>query len=174
MLDELRQRLDSEPWDEYLERLTLYAQSLLKARTWRGEANGGVPGGKEAKDFALEAVCDLYCGTRKWNTETHPSLIRWLFAVVRSEVSNAVVSRSNQERREDPNVPEKGQRDAETEVLTILEYVKDEPALYRYAECILGGCDDRADIAEQLDIPLTQVDNLRRKMRRRLDTYYGL
>ena len=174
MLDELRQRLDREPWDEHLERLTLYAQNLLKARTWRGETNGSVPGGKEAIDFALEAVSDVYDGTRRWNPNTHPSLIRFLFAAVKSEVSNAVVSKSNQERREDPNLPETGQRDEETEVLTILDYVKDEADLYRYAECILGGCDDRADIAEHLGVPLTQVDNMRRKMGRRLDAYYQL
>lgn len=169
--EQLRVRLDSEPWDDHLARLTLYAQNLMRKLSWRGVVNGPVPGGKEAQDFAKDAICDVYSGTRKWNPQTHPELIRFLFDAVKSEVSNTITSKSNQEVREDPARPDAGQFDDDT-ALAILDYIQDEADLYRYAEAILDGYDDRASIAEHLGIPPTEVDNLRKRMKRRLNAFY--
>jgi len=147
---------------------------LIKQRTWRGEIGAAVPGGKEAEDIALDAISYLLTGTRVWNPKTHPDLLRFLLAAVRSEVYSLVVSRSNQDVRQTADSPEKGKRDDGAEVLEILDYVKDEPDLYQFVDCIIDGYRERADIAAHLHLELTEVDNLRRRMKRRLDAFYRI
>jgi DNA-directed RNA polymerase specialized sigma24 family protein len=159
--------LDDEPWEEHLETLTLYAQRLISYYNWQG---GTVLGGKEAPDFAQEAITDLLEAKRNWNPVTHPSLLKFLLAAVKSEVYNATRSKISRERKDD-SMPEKGKSDDDT-VIEILEFVEDDADLTRYVEAVIDGCSTRDDIADHLNLKHTDVDNLRRRMERRYNSFY--
>ena len=56
--------------------------------------------------------------------------------------------------------------------MEILDFVADDPGLTHYVEAILDRNTERADIADHLSLPVTDVDNLRKRMRRRLEAHY--
>ena len=180
MLEEQRRRLDNEPWEEHIERLTLYAQRLIKSLNWQNASFGNTLGGKEAKDLVHDAISDVYLGKRVWNRSTHPELIRFLFSAVKSEVYNAAVSKANTETAYEPerdprfNEQFQSRSDDDVLVLEILDYVQNEPDLYAYVEAIaLYGCESRSDVAQYLRIETGAVDNMRKRMRRRLEDFHA-
>ena len=168
----VRELLDKQPWDDHFSRLTLYARRLLRARTWRGAPGGAAPGGREAADFALEAITDVYTGVRRWDPSTCPDLARFLFGVVRSKVSNACTAAENiRERREEPGLELPSHNSDDTFLWGFLSEIEDEPELVKVVELIMDGYADRADIAARMGLKPSDITNLQKKMRRRLREY---
>ena len=182
--EHLRTILDDETWLLYFKRLTVYANKLIESHYWRGEQNGPVPGGKEAEDFATEAILDVYTGKRAWDPKQEPELLRHLFGVVKSAINNRSTQEQNkrdnrldenedyQERIESSNDPSRLQTMEDADfVLEICEHLVDEPELLEVAECIMDGCVERAEIAHCLKLTPNEVTNRRKRLKRKLGTY---
>ena len=172
MREDIRKLLDEQPWDENLERLTLYARKRLRMLAWRGVAGDPVPGGIEAADFAGEAIADVYTGVREWDPATCPDLLQYLFGVVRSKISNACTAAENTRvRREDPEVePSRGDKD-DTFLWGFLSWIENEPQLMKAVELMMDGYTDRVEIAARMGLEPSNVTNLQKKMRRRYRDY---
>lgn len=182
--EHLRTILDEETWLLYLKRLTVYADMSIKKHYWRGETGGPVPGGKEAGDFAMDAIMDVYTGKRAWDPEQEPDVLRHLFGVVKSAISNSSTEKQNkqdnrldddddyQENAESANDPSRLQKMEDADfVLEVCEHLKDEPELLEVAECIMNGCLKRAEIARCLKLTPDEVTNRRKRLERKLGTY---
>jgi len=167
--------LAAQPWDNIFLRLTAYAQKLLKQLIWRGEQHGPVPGGREATDFASEAILAVYCGRRQWNPEKYPDLILYLLYVAKSLVSNAVMKVENQTEIRQPDDETAAPLDPdETVVLDFLGYLQEEPELQRVVYCMIDGYTERAGIADKLGMTPSEVTNIRKKLARRLTAFQSV
>ena len=85
--------LTREQWEEYLERLTLYAVKKFRFNGWVGK--GGIrtgPQGKAPEDVAYEAVLKAFSGERKYNNEAYSDFMSFLRSIVDSLVSHLAES----------------------------------------------------------------------------------
>ena len=101
LLDELI-GLSRGDLEKLLKRLTHHALCKMHRLSWRGShirAGGVVPEGKEACDFAVEAIEKSLDGSRQWNRIAHPTLEAHLRAAVDSLISHHVESADNQRGR---------------------------------------------------------------------------
>lgn len=185
---ETRRLLDQQDWSDLIERLTAHAVEKVRGLRWRGERNGPPVAGKQADDYALEAVKKVLTGERNWDCEAHPNLFRYLCGVVDSLVSNDVRGPDNQARMLDDKLSEvlsgRDQTEAVDEERQAEEFVngfrafleKDEGdiALLRMVDCLLDGCTKRAEIAERLTLFGKDVTNMQKRLQRRMMEYCDL
>lgn len=82
--------VDSAEWDRIVLQLTMYADFLLRRRSWR---TGVPPKGATAEDIALESLEAIFDGTRKWNPFSNADLLMYLKSVVKSKVSHLYESK---------------------------------------------------------------------------------
>jgi len=170
--EDIRKLLDEQPWNEILERLTLYARRRLSVLFWRGVRGDPVPGGTEAADFAAGAIADVYAGAREWNPATCPSLLQFLFGVVRSNISNACAAAENTRERRESTQFEAAASDKDDDFLCgFLTEIENEPQLVKVVELMMDGYEDRAEMAARMGLEPSDVTNLRKKMKRRLRDY---
>ena len=83
---------DFDPID-LSKRLIVYADDILRRRTWRGNAASGAPGGQTAEDFVQESFKKYFAGERR-----RPPDVPWFdfFAgVIRSLISHLVETPEN-------------------------------------------------------------------------------
>ena len=177
MDDELRSRLDQEDWDEHLERLIVFADRLIKQSFWRGEHSRLAPGGKEAVDFAMESIVDVYTGAdtgvRTWDPLKTPNLRSHLFGVVRSKISNAFNAAENKDIRINDDMPEPSPAESpdDTFLWELFDDLADEPDLQKVIEAVVDGHDKRSEIADALGLAPSEVSNLRKRLGRRITAY---
>src|ERR1051326_9022585 len=148
MDDNLRAELDNQPWEEIVERLTVFAKRPLWNLSATGQKICPTVGGLEAEDFALQAVKSVLTGERGWDSQKYPNLLVHLTWVVRSQIDNAIKSpyHARREPGDDPIIKADDQDD--TFYRGFLEELADVPDLREVAECIFYGIEERADIAE--------------------------
>lgn len=93
--------LESQPWEEVIPRLLVYASKKSKRLFWRGVYGGHLPEGNEIIDLVQEAVEKVLTGQRNWNTEVYPDLFSYLKSVVDSELSHLADRLDNKHVRRD-------------------------------------------------------------------------
>ena len=182
--EHLQATLDEKTWQLYLKRLTVYAHKLIKSHYWRGELGGLVPSGKEAEDFAMDAILDVYTGKRAWDSNQEPDLLKHLFGVVKSMISNQSKKAQNkqddrlddnddyEEYAESSNDPSRLAEMEDVEyVVEVCDHLEDEPELLEVVECIMKGCLKRAQIAECLGLTRDEVTNRRKRLNRKLEAF---
>lgn len=86
-------RLNAQKWDEIMEKL--YAHSISRIN-WFGLKSEIRMQGKEAKDFANEAVTLLWEEKRHWDASKEPDLLNFLKGVINSLIYNMVKSKERE------------------------------------------------------------------------------
>lgn len=185
--------LSREAQERLLKRLTHHALCKMRRLTWRGAyvARGGsVPGGYEPYDFALDAIGKAMDGTRPWNREQYKTLEAFLRSIIDSDVNHLVDSVDNATGRRLGPQTGKGETATAYEVpgtepdplVVVIDNewqsrfhdaatkdLKGEEFLTKLLECMEAEITDPQEIADVLGTTVDQVNNEKKKLRRRLD-----
>jgi len=197
----LLQRLREQPWEEIILKLDAYALYKARKKYWPSASRDGhvLLGGCSPQDVVREAIRRVFEGSRKWDPEKEPDLLKYLKGVVDSILSAMVNSAENREIRvpssyeeSDPADYEDGrnrshavesgglhQRSpspreyAERNDLfdRILAVVAGDEDLESLVLCLAEGYESRADIAEQLGVTASEVTNMKKRLVRILDRH---
>lgn len=180
-----------------LKRLTHHALCEMRRLTWRGAsiAKGGVvPGGYEPYDFALDAIEKLLDGTRQWNREDYATLDKFLRSIISSDINHLVESIDNAHGRRlgslatsddvaaayvvhsrEPNplqvVIDREWR--EQYHASAMKALNGDAFLGELFACLEAEITEPNDIATMLDVSVNEVNNGKKRLRRRLEKLDG-
>jgi hypothetical protein len=187
--------LSTEEQETLLKRLTHHALCKMRRLTWRGAyvlKGGSVPGGYEPYDFALDAIAKMLDGTRPWNKERYPTLENALRATIDSDISHLVDCPENIKARRLTSA--KGEtaevyeiRSSEPNPLTVVidrdwqdQYHKaamkeldGDGFLKKLLECLEAEITRPADIAVMLNTTEDEINNGKKRLRRKLEKLDG-
>jgi hypothetical protein len=185
--------LSREAQERLLKRLTHHALWKMRPLTWRGAyvAHGGsVPGGYEPYDFALDALEKAMDGTRPWNREKYKTLESFLRSIINSDINHLVDSVDNSTGRRLASQSAKDETVAAYEVPgtepdplmvvidkdwqkrfheAAMKELNGEPFLIKLLECMEAEITEPQEIADVLGPTVDNVNNEKKKLRRRLD-----
>jgi hypothetical protein len=175
-------------WEDLVPRLLLFALSRLSRMTWRGQRDAVPPGAAEAQDFVNDAIVKTLSGVRVWSRDKC-SLFQHLAGVVVSDISHAAAASENKltlaangpgDRNDDwppdkaDDVPDQEQRTLwRSEQRRLLGHLDEvDPKLAQMAELILlEDVDGSAELAERLKCTISDIANLRKRLKRALRVY---
>lgn len=185
--------LIAEEQESLLKRLTHHALCKMRRLTWRGAyvtKGGSVPGGYEPYDFALDAIQKLLDGTRPWNREKYTTVEAALRSSIDSAISALVKSVDNSHGRRlappttkddtakayevhstDPN-PLDVVVDSDWQEQfhkAALQELNGDEFMVRLFECLAAQITDPTEIALVLDSTIDDVNNGKKRLRRKLD-----
>jgi len=183
--------LSDDEWEQLVKRLTLYADSKLRKVYWRGEARapgGSGPGGMGPDEFAAGAIESFLDGSRKWNKETEPDFLRFLFNVVDSKVSHLVESTENKKSRrigtsdrdsepafqvksraKRPDVVVADEEERENLHNAVISELDGDDMAASVFECYEAEITRPKEIAEMMDIRVDEVNNAKKRLARSAD-----
>lgn len=194
------QAVEDQLTDEVVTRLIAHAQHKRQRLWWQGIRNGEMPEGIEPSDIIARAVEKTLTGKRRWDPSKNPDLYAYLTSVVDSDINHAAESWANQYLRtasslrpdgdddqggsyldglsaRTPN-PEQlalaaeGEKASEEFLLGLLENLEDDPLLYRMVELItFDDINKPADLAARLEKKTKDINNARKRLRRRVEKY---
>ncbi|MBZ0166142.1 MAG: hypothetical protein K8I00_04985 [Candidatus Omnitrophica bacterium] len=176
---DVKQLLDQHDWDDTIPRLIKYAVTKIRRLSWYQEQGGQVAAGKMAEDFVMDAIVKIYQGQRQWDPETMPDLLIYLFGVLRSEINHHSHSLENRCLHFLDALSDRRQKDAQTAdtdkmpdgfMEGFLAEIKDAPRLAEVAALLAAGRKPAA-IAQELNIDVNEIYNLRKVLKRRLENY---
>lgn len=179
-------KIKSELTQELWGRLLAHAAQKLKYLSWHGVLGGPPSCGLTAADFVQTAIEKTWEGTRRWKS-TEETLEKHLRGCIDSEISHAVDKRSNWAgTREASLVGDSVQEDASgfdafegnsvspetAEIENILDetvlkfhaFLEEAPLVQKLFELIYDGKTKRADQAQALNISVTDLDALRKRL----------
>jgi len=183
--------LKAYDWDDVTPRLLRYALKKVRFLTWKGIPNSG----EIAQDIVQEAILKTWSGERSWIPETHPDLFIHLKSVIKSLISHAVSSPQNTRQIFESSIfPESNtsffdtveskspsplqniakqedEKEANEFICNFIDYLHDDTPLTKMFECILDGIDKPRDIAKELNIDVTEVYNLRKRLCRAYENF---
>ena len=195
-MDELLSLSDADQ-EALLNRLTVHALCKMRRLTWRGafiSKGGTVPGGFEPYDFALDAIEKLLDGRRPWNREKYASLEAALRATIDSDISHLVESIDNAQFRRIIRSGSNGETDQAYEVSgtepnplrmviasewrenfhkAAMKELKDDEFLQKLFQCVDADITDPAEISIMLDVTVDEVNNGKKRLRRKLEKLDG-
>lgn len=172
-----------------LKRLTLHADCKLARLRWRG-VQGGPPRGVQGEDIAADAITAIIEGTRAWDPQAQPDLLKYLRSVVDSIVSALVNSLDNRKTRRlgPPGVGDEassaheaaGREPGPAEIASrreaaesfrapIVEALKDDELAYQVFECLEADITKPSDIAEYLELSVAEINNAQKRLRRKVE-----
>jgi len=100
--------LEAADWKDIILKLTHYALWQVRKYTWRTQANDQLPGGKTPEDIACEAIEKVWNGTRDWDPDRYPNLLKHLTWIVKSDIGHLY---SSLEHRKTINLARQNQDD---------------------------------------------------------------
>lgn len=186
--------LSNEELARLVEVLTIYADDKMVRLYWRGlppSRGGHAPGGIEPGDLVQEALVDLLTGKRKRDSKKYPDLLQFLKSVIDSKVNHLAESLENKTTRRleggfsgsqtcqaqaydpadcTPN-PSEIVTDAESAQrfqAAVLAAIGDDPEAKTVLDLVEAGLEKPADIAEELGIPVLEINNIQKRLRRKL------
>jgi len=192
-VEELLALSDAEQ-ETLLKRLTHHALCKMRSLTWRGAyvARGGsVPGGYEPYDFALDAIQKMFDGTRPWNKERYPTLEKALRATIDSDISHMVQSPENAKARRLTPVGQTAQAydipGTEENPLKVvidrdwqdryhkaaMKELEGDEFLKKLFQCLEAEITKPDEIATMLDTTVDEVNNGKKRIRRKLEKLDG-
>jgi hypothetical protein len=169
------QRLKEQDWEGIILKLTAHAAYKVERLRWQ-TGKKDLPGGKQVKDLAMEAIKTVWTNERKWNPDKQPDLLKHLKSIVDSLVSHLVESVEHTQR-EIREVEEEGFDPADDlvnnpldeviaeEVLrTLRREVKGDEDSELVLYCIEEGMSKPSEISDTLRMPVDQVYKAKRKL----------
>jgi hypothetical protein len=195
-LHELLALSDAEQ-EALLKRLTLHAHCKMRHLSWRGvylNRGDAVPGGYEAHDFALDAIEKMLDGRRPWNREKYQNLEAALRATIDSDVNHLVESADNARGRRlavqaskcetaqayvvpstEPNplhsVIDKDWQERFHKAA--MKELKGDEFLIKLFDCLAAEFTKPEEIATMLDTTVEEVNNGKKRLRRKLEKLDG-
>lgn len=187
--------LSAAEQETLLERLTHHALCKMRQLTWRGayvRKGGAVPGGYEPYDFALDAIAKMLDGTRPWNKDRYPSLELALRAIIDSDISHLVSCPENAKARRlvlannesaqayevpgtEPNpltlVVDKDWQ--ENYHKAVMKELNGDAMLVDLFECLRAEIVSPEEIAQMLDKSVDDINNGKKRLRRKLENLDG-
>jgi len=156
-----------------------------------------MPFGKTAEDIVTEAILKIYEGERAWSPDRNPDLLEHLKSIIDSDLNHlaegsenrtirtAAVLRSENENgsngvevidntsASDPSpdeeiIKQEDERQSNAFLFAFIDFLNSEKELITVVECIMDGLQKPKDIARKLTMNVLDVNNLQKKMRRRL------
>ena len=82
--DRVLELLEAANWDDIILRLTYYAVSRFRRYGWQS----GLPKGNSPDDTALNAIEKVWDGTRDWDPDKYPDLLKHLKWIVKSDIGH--------------------------------------------------------------------------------------
>ena len=177
--------------DDLIDRLGLYALSVVAQLSWRGVKGGAMPCGDEAQDLVAEGLSLVLSGDRQWNPEKHPDFRKYMMDVIDSLASHRTGWKENREERrilaqtgesddsfldrkmdkrhfDATNAPITKEEETENDAwfFALLDEVKGDTLLTGVLECIMEGIGERIKIAEKLGVMVGEVTNARKRLDR--------
>tara|TARA_R110002049_G_scaffold300016_1_gene490561 strand:- start:2059 stop:2676 length:618 start_codon:yes stop_codon:yes gene_type:complete len=176
-----------------LKRLIHHALQKMRRLTWRGayvKKGGAVPGAYEPEDFAHDAIRKMLDGTRPWNREKSPTLLAALKSTIDSEISHMVESLDNRKGR---RLSVKSEKDETVQAYdvpgtepnplvivtdrdwqerchnAVMKALEGDKLLEELFDCLEAEITDPADIADMLEISVSDVTNAKKRLRRKLE-----
>lgn len=191
--------LTDEQWAELLERLTHHALRKYRKCGWnrgdRHKREWAGPDGTAPEDIALEAVSLVINGQRKYDANAQPDFLNYVRSVVDSLVSHLAEKAAGRKTGRMPLRPEGDTGDmVEVEFqgadpdpgdvcvardvmeLTrevVLGEAQDDPLVMQLFECFEAGITKRAEVAEYLEVDVSEVDKAQKRFRRKLDRRFA-
>ena len=172
---------DASTWEDLVPRLLLLAMSRLSRMTWRGQLGSAPPGAADAEDFVNDAIAKTLSGVRVWR-EANCMLFQHLAGIVVSDISHAATAAENRltladdgrqrggwpPDRADDRSGQEGEALWRSEQQRLLGYLAAiDPMLGRMAELMLiEDIDGSVELAGRLDVTVSDVANLRKRMKR--------
>lgn len=195
MNPEVLQRLRAQDWSELGRRLVAHVCFRCGIRAWEESARHVVLGlGRSPEDIAADVIQKVFAGERTWDP-ARGELLPTLKAIVDSELDHLWKKHARRRERPDsediaerereefaaleadppgrPGNPEEmlERREevvgASAWVSAVFAFVKDKPELQAVVDAIMEGCVERPRfLAERLGIPVREVNNRLRRLRR--------
>ncbi|HRJ08360.1 MAG TPA: hypothetical protein PK490_17965 [Prosthecobacter sp.] len=190
----IAQRVKTELTQQLWDRLLLHAVDLVKRATWHGILGGPSVCARDGADYVQIAILETLKGeTRHWNPE-NCTLEQYLRGVIRSIVSNDATRAENRKFiRHDPTgcseseevqspldlIPAEApsvsdleyEEERQSLIFEFLEQLGDDKPVQQLFEAIYDGVTKRADQAARLNIPVTQVDALQKRLATRTNRF---
>jgi DNA-directed RNA polymerase specialized sigma24 family protein len=182
--------LSDDRWEETLERLAYHASCKHSRLRWRGVASGPAPGGIQPGDLAARAIELFLLEKRVWDQAAQPDLEKFLRGVVDSLISSLVRSLENRKSRRigppraedessavqdfadwvaDPAELVVRREEQEAFRTAALKALEGDEQAYEVFECLEADITKPADIAEYLGVPVEEIYNVQKRLRRKLD-----
>ncbi len=86
--DRVLRLLEAVDWNDIILRLARYAIWRASRYTWRSRKSDQLLGGKTPADIACEAIKKVWSGTRDWDPEKYPDLLKHLMWIVDSDMEH--------------------------------------------------------------------------------------
>jgi DNA-directed RNA polymerase specialized sigma24 family protein len=162
-------------------RLLEFARARARTRGWRLGGTGGLAEGKAIEDIVQEAIVSLYDGSRTWDPSQQPDVFEYLKSVVNSKLDHLCNSAENRrvvgggdaDVREAEDTPETLLIEKQREELRrrakdlLLDAIAQDPDLSALYDAIDElGQKKTAAIAERLQKPVSEINNLKRRLER--------
>lgn len=193
---EVTEKIGRELDDELIFRLIAYARFKASKIHWQGMIGNPMPKGLTPKDVVSDAIKKTYSGERQWNPEKEPSLFKFLCSVIDSSInhianwkentntqSESLISNSHMEKspllsipHNDPS-PESVLINSEEDkkidnfLWGFHSFLDESSELQTYLECVIDGLEKPREIAEAMGIKTKEVNNLKKRMKRKLIFY---
>lgn len=189
MLPEIPELTDAQ-WTELVERLTLHAESKMRKLYWRGLASGKggkPPGAVGPDDMAAESITDFLEGRRVWNKSAEPELLRFLMDVIDSKVNHLAEKLENRVTREsesgtaEPPAARLVRHSPAPDVLlmesealgrlrtAMIDGIGKDEIAGKVFDCLDADITKPSEMAEVLGIPIADVNNAQKRLRRIAD-----
>lgn len=167
--------------------LLAFARRRASMRGFRLVGDGGLADGKTVADVVQDSIVSLYDGSRHWDPARQPDLLEHLKSVVNSKLDHLASSADNRrvvsiDGHPDPvDAADPEQLLAEKRRAELLAAVKNafldrivaEPDLVAYYEAVEALGDDKpAVLAEHLKMPVATINNIKKRIERRLREAY--
>ena len=82
--DRVLELLEVADWDDIVIRLTYYAVIRFNRYGWKSN----LPKGNSPDDVALNAIGKVWDGTREWDPDKYPDLLKHLKWIVKSDIEH--------------------------------------------------------------------------------------
>ncbi len=185
--------ITDDQWKEYLQSLTLHAVRQFEKRGWGSVRKGwSGPEGNGPDDVAQEAIRRVYERERVYNPAAYESFLQFLCATANSLISHLaecarrrkVVSLSQLANDDDSTSntiePASTTRGPLEECLSqevrdrleaaVLCHFGNDPVVLGIIDCLDGGTTKREEIAEYLSVDPKEIDNAKKRLRRKLES----
>lgn len=186
-------RITEDQWKEYLKHLMLHVARQFQKRGWGSVRKGwSGPKGTSPDDIAQEAIRRVYERERVCNPAAYESFLQFLRATANSLMSHLaesvrrknVVSLSQLSCDEDApgSVIEPastspgplqdciGREVRDKIAAAVLCHFGNDPLVLGIVDCLDGGITKREEIAEYLSVDPREIDNAKKRLRRKLES----
>lgn len=169
-------------WRTIYPLLYAYAINCVAFYFWKKDKKN-LPKGNETEDLIQEAIYKVITGERRWDPQKEPDLVKYLKMTIRSLVRNLLVSADHKKVGKLAGVDENGNfyedfadidQNFEDSIeqddiwARIIEITKSDDEVQLVLMYMVDGITTRKELAEALGLPATEIDNIMKRLKRKI------